>query len=319
MKLLTVITPVFNGEKFIEETIKSVLCAAKGLDFEYLIIDDGSTDGTGKIVEKYKNDLTYIYKQNSGQAKAINEGISIASGEYMSIVNCDDPLASEAVFKDAIEVLTKHDYLVGTYPDWNIINENGEITERKIVEDFSYEEMIGKFNCLIGPGGVFRSSSAKLIGGWNPDFRFVPDYDFWLRLLKYGNFMRIPKIQANWRTHENSISISSKGVAMADERIKVITNHLDRSENLPRTLRRMALGYAYYNAAILSHFDSKVKGRQLIIMSIVTYPKLLLKINLFVGMYIIFLPISKKLYLAASKNIDRIDLENNIKKKVRIK
>jgi hypothetical protein len=81
----------------------------------------------------------------------------------------------------------------------------------------------------------------------------------------------------------------------------------------------MALGYAYYNAAILSHFDSKVKGRQLIIMSIVTYPKLLLKINPFVGLYIIFLPISKKLYWAASKNLDRSELESKIKKKARIK
>ena len=68
MTQLTIITPVFNGADFIEETVKSVLKNASGSDFEYIVVDDGSTDSTPTILESFKNEIRYVRQENKGQA-----------------------------------------------------------------------------------------------------------------------------------------------------------------------------------------------------------------------------------------------------------
>ena len=64
MAKFTVITPVFNGGKYIEETVQSVLMATDGLDYDYFVIDDGSTDDTRKILEKYFSKIKYFHQEN---------------------------------------------------------------------------------------------------------------------------------------------------------------------------------------------------------------------------------------------------------------
>jgi glycosyltransferase involved in cell wall biosynthesis len=289
----TIITPVFNGEKYIEETVISVLMATDGLDYEYFVIDDGSTDNTRKILEKYFSKLKYFYQENSGQATAINLAINKANSTYSTIVNSDDPLLSKGLFQEAERIMDLEPKVVATYPDWNMISSEGKILETVRVAEFDLVELVGKFNCLIGPGGIFRTDIAKKVNGWDPSYRYVPDYNFWLRLSDFGIFKHVPYVQATWRTHESSISVSSRSKAMADERIKVINNYLDCNPQTPKTLRNMAVAYSHYRAAVLSFFDPQIDGRRLLFKSIYAYPKILIQKNVVATLYLLLLPISR--------------------------
>lgn len=256
----SIITPVFNGEDFIQETVESVLKYAPNGDFEYLLINDGSTDSTGSILERFGNSIKVINQTNKGEAAAVNLGLAAAIGKYALVVSADDPLISEELFVCSKEILESNQQVIVTYPDWYLINESGEIQKEMKSPDFSTYVLVGLNKCVPGPGAVFRVSHARLIQGRSIDLKFGSDYDFWLRLSKFGDFQRIPKYLAQWRSHPNSTSIKSRGSEMAKERIKIIEDFL-LNTNFPSDLKRVALGNAYYSAAILRYFDEDVPHR----------------------------------------------------------
>jgi glycosyltransferase involved in cell wall biosynthesis len=290
----SIITPVYNGEAFIESTVLSVLEAAENsnLSYEYIIIDDGSTDKSAKILSNFQHRIRYVCQQNLGQANSINHGLKLATGIYCTIVNADDPIISSEIFLKSKNFLDLDINLVGTYPDWQIIDSEGRVSEVVKVKDFSLDEMIGNFNCLVGPGGVFRTKSAQDIGGWNPNFRFVPDYDFWLRLLAHGSYLHIPSVLANWRSHSSSISISSRGLEMAKERIRVIENYLNENPLTPYRIRKSAKASSLYRAAVLCFFDERVNGRNLFIQALKVKPSLIIRKNVLASLFLLFWPFS---------------------------
>src|SRR5436309_7380613 len=89
MPKVSVIIPVFNGERYIRQTIESVL-AQTYRDFELLVIDDGSTDGTAEAVKEYEKDLRYVHQGNGGASKARNQGIRFSQGKYIAFLDADD-------------------------------------------------------------------------------------------------------------------------------------------------------------------------------------------------------------------------------------
>lgn len=260
----SVITPVYNGEAFISETIESVLSNFDpSLRYEYLIIDDGSIDNTKTILEKYsQNELVKIFSvKNSGEAAAVNYGLEKALGEFILVVNADDPLLSPRLFTLANEIFKRNEKVVVVYPDWNIVSESNLVLETKKLSSYSFEVMVGEFQCLPGPGSMFRRSAALKVGGRNTSYRFVSDYNFWLKLSLQGDFFHIPEVLAQWRSHIESTSVNSKGYEMGLERIKVIEEFVNYA-NIKKSLKRKALSHAYYHGALLSYFSREVPGRK---------------------------------------------------------
>ena len=260
----SIITPVYNGESFISETVESVLLNLDpNLRFEYLIIDDGSTDNTKSILEKYsQNELVKVFSvKNSGEAAAVNYALEKALGEYILIVNADDPLLSPRLFTLANEIFKSNEKVVVVYPDWNIVSESNLILETKKLPSYSFEVMVGEFQCLPGPGSIFRRSLALKVGGRSTLYRFVSDYNFWLKLSLQGDFFHIPEVLAQWRSHSESTSVNSKGYEMGIERIKVIEEFINYA-NIKKSLKRKAISHAYYHSALLSYFSREVPGRK---------------------------------------------------------
>jgi glycosyltransferase involved in cell wall biosynthesis len=298
-------------------TMNSVLANASGSDFEYIVIDDGSTDSTPTVLESYTDKVRYIRQENMGQASAINKGLALALGRYCLIVNSDDPLVSPELFRRSQELLDAHSDIAVTYPDWRLIDENGNTLEEIRVKEFSLDELVGRLNCLVGPGGVFRSSQAREVGGWDPRFRFVPDYDFWLKIASFGEFRRIPEVLATWRSHGESISIGSRGLEMAKERIAVIENYLDRNPDTPVKLQRKATSYSLYRAAVLNYFDNRIKSRKLIRRSFKAYPRIILEQNKLVTLYLLLTPLSSKIMQVVRRRFRLTNLENRLRTSIK--
>jgi glycosyltransferase involved in cell wall biosynthesis len=317
MTMFSIITPVYNCEEFISQTVDSVLEAASNYIFEYLVIDDGSTDNTANILLNYGSKIRYIRQENFGQSFAISNAIELALGEYLLVVNADDPLITGDLFRDALEILESDEKVVATYPDWQIIDQSTNVVETIQVKEFSIEELVGRFNCLIGPGGIFRRAAAQKIGGWDKNFRFVPDYDFWLRLSDLGSFKHVPKVQATWRTHNNSISIGSRGREMAEERIRVINNYLSRNPNLPEEVKRMAIANSTYRAAVLSYFDNRINGRKLVWKSLTTYPKIIFEKNPLILIFLLCTPFSGYFISTIDGRFNLKKLEANLRRSIK--
>jgi glycosyltransferase involved in cell wall biosynthesis len=267
MTQLTVITSVYNGEDYLKSTINSVLNCIEGLSAEYLIINDGSTDGTSKILQEFSNKIRVINQENIGESASVTKGFELAKGEFVMVLSSDDPLFTREVFQDVFDLFSKNSNLVAVYPDWNLIDKDGNVVKRVLVPDFSDELLIGRFRTLPGPGVLIRKEAALKIGGRRSKWIYVGDYDFWLRLSRIGEIWHRPKILAQWREHPNSTSVKKKNFAMASERIKVIEEFVTEFK-IEGKLRQMALGNAYYMAARLSYFDPTIPGRKWFIQSL---------------------------------------------------
>ena len=291
MTLISVILPVYNGENYLAETIDSILANTNPFDCEILVVDDGSSDSTATICASYRDKITYLKQVNQGEFAATNNGLQAAKGEYILVVSHDDPMLSSNLIPIATEILKKQPRIVCVYPDWQIINSQGLVVETKIVKEYSEMELLGKFNCLPGPGAIFRKSEALEIGG-RRKWKYVSDYDFWLRLSRRGDFMRIPGVLAQWRSHQNSTTVSMKSLEMAQERIRVIENFLD-TNLVDDKICKMSLSSAYYFAARLGVFSPKIPARKWMVTSFVkrkSWPEVA---NPLIVVFILTLPFSK--------------------------
>jgi len=265
--VITIITTVFNGEDYLESTINSVLSCASGVDFEYLIINDGSTDQTPEILRNFGNQIRVVNQENIGESASVTKGFGLANGEFVMVLSADDPLFTSEIFKNVFDLFSADKNLVAVYPDWNLIDSNGKILKRIYVPDYSDELLIGRFRTLPGPGVIIRKSAALKIGGRRSKWVYVGDYDFWLRLSRIGELRHRPEILAQWREHPNSTSVRRKNFAMASERIAVIEDFTNEFK-IEGQLKKMALGNAYYMAARLSYFDPTIPGRKWMIKSL---------------------------------------------------
>ncbi|CAN2171070.1 COG1216 Predicted glycosyltransferases [Candidatus Nanopelagicaceae bacterium] len=292
--VVSIITPVYNGAKYIEETIRSVLNAGIECDYEYLVLNDGSTDLSLEIISEFKDQIKIYSHENIGESETVNLGIKHAKGRYLLILSADDPLLSSELIHRALVKLELSNDLVAVYPDWKIINADGHDLETVILPDYSEEIMIGSNRCLPGPGVLFRSDAAKKIGGRRKKWKFVGDYDFWLRLSRVGSIQRLPGVLAQWRESSDSTSVSQRGQLMALERIRVIENFVSENKIDPN-LQRNALANSYVLAARLVFFDPSItaKGYLLKAIKIKRFWPSELKFHLV--LYIMLLPFSRYL------------------------
>lgn len=259
--VITIVTAVFNGSEYIQETIDSVLRNAAGTSFEYIVVDDGSTDNTLNLLQEYGDKISIVSHANCGESESVTRAFKKARGDYLLVVSADDPLLTSKLFEDVFEWFTNDKNLVAVYPDWQMIDPVGNVLQTVLVPDYSDDLLIGECRTLPGPGVIFRKNAALEIGGRLSKWVYVGDYDFWLRLSRLGEIRHRPQVLAQWRHHPTSTSVSKRGVEMARERIAVVEDFLSKNE-IDRQLARKSLGHAYYTAARLTFFSKAVPGKK---------------------------------------------------------
>lgn len=205
---LTVLTPLYNRENYIAETIESIL-KQDFKDFEYIIIDDGSTDNGAKVVAKYQKDsrIKFIQQKNCGESETVNKGWQLAQGEYFAQINSDDPILP-GLFSNMISVLDQNKDAVVCYPDFYFIDKDGKRISETVSPDWVFTEALSDYSCYASsPGTFIRKSAFK---DWkkirDKRFRHISDNYMFFNMALRGPFMHIPKFLATWRQHASSIS-----------------------------------------------------------------------------------------------------------------
>jgi len=205
--LVSIITPSYNSENFISQTIKSVLNQTYQ-NWEMIIIDDVSTDNSRKIIESFmkKDDRIKLFKlsENSGAAISRNKAISLAKGNFIAFLDSDD-LWLPKKLEHQLAFMIKNKYAL-TYTSYHIIEENGD-NSNKIInckEKLDYTRMLysNEIGCLTAIYNV------DLLGKvFMPTIRKRQDYGLWLKILKTEKYAYgLPEVLAEYRNRSQSIS-----------------------------------------------------------------------------------------------------------------
>jgi radical SAM superfamily enzyme YgiQ (UPF0313 family) len=205
---VSVIMSVYNGERFLRESIDSILNQTFR-DFEFIIINDGSTDRTGEILDSYSDERIKIFNQsNQGLTKSLNKALRLARGEYIARQDADD-ISEPNRLEVQVAYLESHPDigLVGSFA--KVINEQGDFTGNElIVPDFSEEifELLPSRNCLLHGSVMFKRDIIDLVGNYNENFPYAQDYEFWIRISQKFKVANIPKYLYRFRIHHNQIA-----------------------------------------------------------------------------------------------------------------
>ena len=208
--LVSIITPSFNQGRFIEETILSVI-NQKYDNIEYIIIDGGSTDNTECIIEKYREHISIFIKEpDGGQSDAINKGLRLASGEYLTWLNSDDTLNDEAILS-VISEFNINGQCQFVYGDVDMIDENSVSLHLLKGKQITRPDVFYKLDLPIPQqGAVWKRSVLDEIGFLNEKWHYVLDREFFLRIVLGAEAKYIPKVLGNFRQHGHSKSVAMK-------------------------------------------------------------------------------------------------------------
>lgn len=198
---------VYNGEKYLREAIDSILNQTF-TDFEFIIINDGSTDGTRKILESYFDPrIRLIHQENIGLTKSLNRGLKVANGEYIARMDADD-ISHPDRLKYQVNFLDENHGigLVGSYASF--IDEKGrEIQIWKTPE--THEEIKKVFqtgNSFCHGLVLFRKECLDTVGYYREEFKYAQDYDYWLRISEHFKTANIDRVLYKNRRTADTIS-----------------------------------------------------------------------------------------------------------------
>ncbi len=232
--LVTVLMPVFNGEKFVLDAVNSILQQSFE-DFEFLIVDDGSTDSTSKLLNNFNDCRLRVVTndRNIGLIASLNLGLKEARGRYIARMDADD-IAMPERLSIQVNYLQSNPQVAVLGGMADLINVSGirfsslkYPTDPVVIRKFLLQEC-----CLIHPTIMFRTDVVRIVGGYSAYAKNVEDYDLWLRLSDSHALANLPDILIKYRVHLGQASITNL-VA------KYKTEQVCREEAV---LRREALG-----------------------------------------------------------------------------
>lgn len=237
--LVSVVIPAYNHAEFLEGAVASIL-GQSHTQIELIVVNDGSTDETAATLQTLQDRYAdsrfqVIHQDNAGQAKALEVGWNTARGSLLGYLSADDML-DETAIAESLAALRDAPQAVATYCDYRLIDQAGRTIRTVSAPPYDYQHMLCDVICLPGPGAFFTREAYQQAGAWNPSYRQMPDYDFWLRMGLLGDFIRIPKPLASFRIHEGSQTYARTTPERAQEPIRIIEAVLGAPQ-LPASLR----------------------------------------------------------------------------------
>ena len=209
---ISVIMSVYNGEKYLKEAIESVLNQTF-TDFEFIIVNDGSTDDSLKIIKSYADKRVRLIdnETNIGLTRSLNKAIEQARGEFVARQDADD-VSLPGRFEEQIRYFERYPEtaLLGT--GIYIIDEGGKVSGKKAAQENPGESLF-KSNRFNHGSTMFRSAVVRKLGGYNELLRYCQDYELWLRMAKSHEVRNLKQALYKLRSHDENIQFRKRDEA----------------------------------------------------------------------------------------------------------
>ena len=222
--LISVVLPVYNGEKRVSRAIESVL-KQDYKDIELILVNDCSTDNTQQVLQYYQEQDKRIKVINNTEnlklPKSLNRGFLEAKGDYLTWTSDDNAYRSTALSEMAA-YLDSHADVDLVYCDFDIINMDGSYRQTIITMD--PEQM--KYENAVGACFLYRKSLADTIGNYDPELFLAEDYEYWIRAYLNGNLFHLSKVLYDYGWHDKSLTVT-KGQQVRHKTYEAKNKHFE--------------------------------------------------------------------------------------------
>jgi glycosyltransferase involved in cell wall biosynthesis len=277
---VSVLMTVYNAEAFLRTTIESLLSQTY-LDWELIVVDDGSKDASASILASYADPRIKIdtAAANIGRTPALRRAFDQARGEYIAVLDADDLAATSRFSKQVAFLDANRDVaLVGSWVKY--IDERGSEFEdfTPPVNPDELRDSLGWFNPIVHSSAMYRRDLAAEVGGYSLDLAYAQDFGLVLALAERYRIGMIGEFLCSWRIVSNSMSRSRRyGIARGREGVM----NFDRAASLPlsiaarrrnrqvRSIAKVELGVA------MCKYESLLAGVQWIVRGVVNDPTVL--------------------------------------------
>jgi len=207
MPIVSVIIPTYNRKEYVQQAIDSVLAQAY-TDYEIIVVDDGSIDGTGEaLAARYGDKIRYVWQENQGESAARNSGIRLAKGKYIALLDSDDlwyprKLEMQLVRFENRESMGFVSCLGGVVDDEGSLLPDVKYGDKSLCRERTYEElyrdyMAGNTSCVL-----IKREVLSHIGGFDESIQYGEDEDLFLQIAAISGFDCVPEILVSMRVHE---------------------------------------------------------------------------------------------------------------------
>ncbi len=245
MSIISIIIPIYNGERTIRKTIESVLNQTFA-DFEVIAINDGSEDSTLEIINSIPDSRLKVFSYpNAGVAASRNRGLALATGDYISFIDADDlwtPDKLEAQFK----ALQANPQAAVAYSWTAWIDESGQFLRpggNITVNGSAYEKLLLRDFVESGSNPLIRRQALAEVGSFDQSVTPAEDWDMWLRLAAHYEFVTVPAAQILYRVYPSSASFNVWKMETAS--LKVIEKAFAQAPESLNQLKKEVLGNRY--------------------------------------------------------------------------
>src|SRR3954468_17326158 len=233
--VVTVLMPVYNAERFVAQTLDAIL-AQTFRDFEFLIINDGSTDRSLEILQEYarRDDrIRVVSRPNTGYVVALNEGLGLARGEFIARIDSDD-LADPRRLELQVERMRREPELVALGSNALAMDEHGRMLGDYLVPltqgEIEANPLRGS-STIHHPAVMLRPEAVKRVGGYRRELMPCEDFDVWMRLGEVGRLANLPEKLLTKRLFVGSAVATN--LAKQEKLVKEIVAETWRRRSLP--------------------------------------------------------------------------------------
>ncbi len=221
----TIVTPSFNQGDYIQRTIESVLSQVKNnLEVEYFIFDNLSTDNTCKILEKFSSlpSVNIIQTQDLGQYDAINKGWLKGTGEIYAWLNADD-VYLESSLVEVAKYFEQNPDVMAVYGEAVYLNSEDQVLKPVTnIRDYSKKRLLSH-DFITQPATFIRREVFEKVGLLSGQYRYIFDWEYWIRISKYYDFVRIPCLIAGYRITGTNLTSTGKSKRLREMLVLVWT------------------------------------------------------------------------------------------------
>jgi glycosyltransferase involved in cell wall biosynthesis len=232
---ISVCMPVYNAERYVAEAVESILNQTFG-DFEFLIVDDGSTDGSRRILEGYAARdprIRLTSRPNTGYLVALNEMLAAARGEFIARMDADD-VALPGRFERQVSYLRAHPEVLALGTRVLLIDPVGspiwEMCTDEAHEEIDRIHLQGAM-AMCHPSSMIRTEVLRTVGGYRPEYYPAEDVDLWLRIAEVGRLANLPEVLVRYRQHLWSMGNAQR--ARQEVGVSLAVAHARRRRGLP--------------------------------------------------------------------------------------